>query len=244
VDIGTHLLLYGQWEPNYTLAFRNLLRPGDVVLDIGANHGYYALVSVPHIQPTGHVYAFEPNRNFCKLIQGSISVNGYDQWITLEHSALSEAAGQVELVFDLNWSGGGHLSNEAPPGPVEDSPYSFQSESVSCIAGDDYFEGKVDKVDVIKMDVEGAEGLVLSGMARIIDRSPTLKIMMEWCPRMLDRYPRNTEFVASFLASRGFHCWKIGSRGELIPAQWEKLKGETNLVQNLMLCRQQLIGIA
>jgi FkbM family methyltransferase len=240
IDIGTHLMLGGSWEPNYTTAFQKLLAPGAVVLDIGANHGFYSLTSVPHILPDGHIYAFEPSRSFYDLMCRSVSVNGYDSWITIENAALGEEPGEVDLVFDPNWSGGANIANQALPILPAQSKFKFESEKVRCLVGDEFFKERPEKVDAIKMDVEGAEGIVLAGMSGLVDRSPQVKIMMEFCPAMLNRFPRNAEFVAEFFSQRGFHCWKIGVSGEFIPTQWSQLLGETDLIQNIVLCRQFL----
>ena len=53
VDIGTHLMVGGSCEPNYATAFSRLLKQGDCVLDIGANHGFYSLIAAPMIVPGG-----------------------------------------------------------------------------------------------------------------------------------------------------------------------------------------------
>lgn len=67
LDIGIHLLTLGQWETAYTTLFTRLLRPGHTVLDIGANHGVYALMAAQLVGPAGCVHAFEPNPRLAYL---------------------------------------------------------------------------------------------------------------------------------------------------------------------------------
>lgn len=238
VDIGTHLMWGGQWETDYVTAFLNLLRPGDRVLDIGANHGVYALLAASKVGPSGHVYAFEPSRNFCDLIRASVSVNGFDERVTVVNSAVADREFDTELLADVHWSGGGHLAGEG--GDARDTDRGLVREAVHCIRLDDYFTGPADTVDVVKMDVEGAEGLVLKGMAELVERSPGLKFMMEFAPDMLARFACDATFVREFLQSRGFKCWTIRPDGGLVPASWGSLLGGARALQNIVVSRQSL----
>ncbi|HEV2041386.1 MAG TPA: FkbM family methyltransferase [Casimicrobiaceae bacterium] len=240
VDIGTHLMLGGWWESNYATAFCNLLKPGDVILDIGANHGFYSLIAAPRISPGGHVYAFEPSKSFYDLIMASVSVNGLGDIVSVANLALGDADGDVTLAFDRHWSGGGHIEMGRPHGTKSDMPTGLERETVKCVSLDNYLGGKLDKVDVIKMDIEGAEGLALKGMSKIIDRSPNLKMMMEFCPAMMAGFECDANFVVQFLESRGFMCWEIGVDGRLLPARWQKLMEEPKVIRNVIVSRQGL----
>jgi hypothetical protein len=90
------------------------------------------------------------------------------------------------------------------------------------------------------MDIEGAEGLALKGMSKLIDRSPGLKIMMEFCPTMLDHFECNARFVLDFFASRGFMCWTINVDASLTPQRWETLLEKPDLIRNIMISRRAL----
>jgi len=238
VDIGTHLLLGGQWEPDYMTAFLNLLKPGDKVLDVGANHGVYALLAAQKVGPTGHVYAFEPSRNFCELMRASVSVNGFDQHVTVVNAAVADQAYETELLADLHWSGGGYLAGDRSETPVSVS--GLAREKVRCIRLDEYFADPAETINAVKMDVEGAEGLVLKGMAGLIDRSPSLKMMMEFSPLMLARFACDATFVHGFLESRAFMCWTIRPDGSLVPASWGPLLSDAKGLQNIVVSRQGL----
>jgi FkbM family methyltransferase len=240
VDIGTHLLLGGLWEPNYATAFCNLLKPGDVVLDIGANHGFYSIIAAPRIAPNGHIYAFEPSKNFYDLIKASVSVNGLGDVISVENLALGDADGEVVLQFDPHWSGGGNIGGSRPGDADPAVAAGLESERVKCVALDNYLGDKLARVDVIKMDIEGAEGIALKGMAKIIDRSRDLKMMLEFCPTMMSRFDCDANFVVQFLSSRDFMCWTINDDSTLAPARWEKLLEEPDRIRNIMVSRRSL----
>ena len=238
VDIGSHLMFGGHWEAHYTAAFERLLRPGNVVVDIGANHGVYALIAAARVAPNGHVYAFEGSEHFCELIRASISVNGLDRIITVVNRAVADRAFETTLVADVQMSGGGHLAaegvSEAPPA----SSLGTRSQAIQCIALDDYFSDPVQKVDAIKMDIEGAEGLALKGMARLVDRSPTVKIMMEFVPHLMARYPCDAAYAVDFFKARNFMCWTINPDASLAPARWESLLDGPSVIRNVIAARQ------
>ncbi len=240
VDIGTHLMFGGWWESNYATAFCNLLKPGDVVLDIGANHGFYSLIAAPRILPGGHVYAFEPSKSFYDLIRASVSVNGLGDTVSVVNLALGDSEADVTLEFDRHWSGDGHLQMGQTRSAISDFQTELVRETVKCVSLDNYLGAKLAKVDVIKMDIEGAEGLAIKGMSKIIDRSRNLKMMMEFCPAMMAGLECDASFVVQFLESRGFMCWEISVNGELLPARWQKLLQDPDTIRNVIVSRQGL----
>jgi len=236
VDVASHLLLGGEWEPQYVAAFTRLLRPGHVVLDLGANQGVYSLLAAGRVAPNGHVYAFEPNPRFHPLLKDSIAVNGLDSVITLVGKAVADREGETALVFEDRRPAGGRLSSASSPGPTGDG--TGLTCMVETIVLDREFPDL--RVDVVKMDIEGAEASALNGMTALIDRSHDLRIMMEFSPLLMSTFNRNAEYAANFLASRGFCCWKINADGSLSPTRWEVLLAERDAIQNVIVSRQNL----
>ncbi len=240
IDIGSQLLLGGVWENHYATAFCPLLRPGDSVLDIGANQGVYTVLAGACVGLRGHVYAFEPSSNFYELLRATVHVNGLDAVVTLAKLAVADAARDVNLVYDRYWSGAGHLASTRNDTLELHHSGQVESEMVHCVSLDEHFGTRLAKIDAMKMDIEGAEGLALKGMAKLIDRSPRLKIMMEFCVAMLSRYNCDARFVVEFFREREFICWTIKPDGVLAPANWEALFEDPDLIQNIMISRQRL----
>jgi hypothetical protein len=88
--------------------------------------------------------------------------------------------------------------------------------------------------------IRGAPLLELKGMAKIIDRSRNIKMMMEFCPTMMNAFPCDAKFVVHFLESRDFMCWEIGVDGGLIPTRWQNLLREPDVIRNVIVSRQGL----
>lgn len=148
----------GYWLGTYELKkqelFKDKIKPGNVVYDIGAHSGFYSLLAAELVGENGRVFSFEPNPQNIFYLRKNISLNGYKN-IEVFETAVSEKPGISS--FDAG----------------ENSFYSKLSHNgalkVKTIALDDFKnEGKISAPDVVKIDVEGAELLVLKGMAKIL----------------------------------------------------------------------------
>ncbi len=234
VGIGSHLLTFGRWETNYTSVFRRLIRPGQTVFDLGANHGVYTLLGAAATGPGGQVHAFEANPRLAKLTELSAAINGYGGFVSVHHLAVGEAEGVARLVFDHGWSGGGSLFR----GDVQEGG---ANEGVACrvAALDALFPDPGFQVHVLKMDIEGAEGRALAGMPRLLERSRDIRLMLEFAPEMLAASGVPAPQVAEFLAARGFRAWSIGADSALTPVEWAMLAATERGVQNILVSRDE-----
>jgi FkbM family methyltransferase len=231
IDVGIHLLTLGEWEPNYMALFDKLLKPGDTVLDIGANHGVYALHAALAVGPKGRVHAFEPNPRLARLVDYSLKLNGFGDYATLHPFGVSDTARSAKLLFSDAFSGGGAITNE-------NSNANQQGVDCRLVALDELFSDTSIKIDVIKMDVEGHEGLALRGMRDVLARSPNVKIMMEFGPEMMARAGLSAQEILSMLENLGFVMWVIGDQGKLHATTPSELLVSTKNIQNILLARE------
>jgi len=146
---------WGTYEPEQTQAFRRIIRPGDVVFDVGAHYGYYTLLSSALAGPQGKVFAFEPSPENIPRLKKHLSINQCNNVDVLE-LALSDHQGTAR--FDNHaGSGTGHL---APDGGVEVE-----------ISSMDALSSRLPAPNVLKIDCEGAEVEVLKGGEKTIQIS-------------------------------------------------------------------------
>ncbi|MFH5924292.1 FkbM family methyltransferase [Roseomonas xinghualingensis] len=226
-DIAPHLIMNGIWETAYTTLFQRLIRPNDLVLDIGANHGVYAVLAAA---AGARVAAFEPNPRLCELMRRSASVNGFSDRLSVYEAAVGDVDGEVHLAFDNAWPGGGHVVEAGS-----------QQAGVSCrvLPLDAFFSDPGITVDVIKMDVEGTEGRALMGMRGLLARSPRVRIMMEFAPVMLNGHGVGPAVVVGILRELGFRFWEIGSDSGLTQLEPETLaRASDDSVRNILVARQ------
>jgi FkbM family methyltransferase len=168
----------GVYEPHLKSFFKRMVRPGMTVADVGANIGYYSMLSANLVGPTGRVFSFEPNSENSRLILMSKERNRADN-LYLYPVALSDHAGHAFFSTALG-SNGGFLSETL------DALMSPQCVVVPTVRMDDIISNQI---DFIKMDVEGAEGLVLAGARQLISKYRPI-ITMEFSPEMLSRVSR------------------------------------------------------
>ncbi|MBL8399477.1 MAG: FkbM family methyltransferase [Candidatus Accumulibacter cognatus] len=145
------------WFEDEIKFLRHLLKPGQKVIDIGANYGVYALCMAKAVGSTGHVWAFEPSSSTASLLAEGIAANSFAQ-VTLVQSALSSASGTARL------SRSPHSELNAL---VHDLSATTETETVSLVTLDECLETYCwQDIEVIKIDAEGEEANILKGGER------------------------------------------------------------------------------
>lgn len=214
-DIGLtpHLLRQGCWEPDLTRFFLRIVRPGMRIVEVGANVGYYTLLACSLVGPAGRVTAFEANPAAVMLIRRSLLVNGFRDRATIVAMAVTDAPGTVIL-------------HQLDQRQVQSSLFDFSDDQLS-IAGDrvtkvevpatslDAFFDRNEPIDLIRMDVEGAEPLVFDGMRRILERNLRIKVLLEFHPERIERSGRQPVEFLENIRAMGFRIQTVGSRGRL-----------------------------
>lgn len=166
------LYVTGRWEEEITNYLRRILRQGMTVVDLGANVGFYTLLAAKIVGPSGKVYAFEPEPSRYALLARNIVANGYTNVLAL-NKAVSNTPSRTSLYLDPRYNPAGHQ--------LHDATGTRRSVLVETVSLDGYFsEGAT--VDVIKMDIQGAEMLALQGMERLLQRSRPLTLVTEFWP--------------------------------------------------------------
>lgn len=207
VGIASHLMLSGNWEPWIANVLMAYVKPGMRVCDIGANFGYYTLLMAAAVGERGRVFSVEINPRMLELLHKSIRVNGYDERVTLLEVAAWDRDENLSLTFDENYSGGGYVR----PAPAR--------ETASALTPGRRLDALIDgPVDVIKIDIEGAEQRALAGLEKTIAASKRLVIVMEF---MAASFTDPVGFLTSY-AAKGFRIDSItpgGLQGADSPAE-------------------------
>lgn len=201
-------LLRGHYEPYGTKLFLENVSPGMTIIDCGANIGIYTCLASGAVGERGRVYAFEPElRNFACLSE-TIERNRLGN-VRAERLAISDRDGETSLFLsDIN------MGDHRLGAPDE----TRSSVHVLTRALDSYWGENIHAIDVLKLDVQGAEGLVLKGMRETILKSTKLKIFMEFWPYGLIRCGTNPKKLIEELLAYGF-CIQIIDQdgGRLLP---------------------------
>lgn len=168
----------GNYEPHLIEFYRERLMPGMTFLDIGANIGIYSVIGASLVGPSGRVLSFEPNTENCRLILLSMHQNGFHNY-TVYPTALGDKTGYVLFTTHIG-SNGGLIAN------TQQSLLNPSCVVVPMMRLDEVLH---EKVDFIKIDVEGAEGLVMQGAINLIEKYRPV-ITTEFSLEMLSRVSR------------------------------------------------------
>lgn len=169
-----YIYYFSEFEPQISLAWKRLLQPGDVVLDIGANVGYHSLLAAKAVGPKGQVFSIEPGERIHAQLTRHLGLNHLDN-VTVIKKAVSDTRETAKFYYGGdNGQGNSSLIGEG------DQPFDL----VECIPFADLAEVvPLEKVRLIKIDVEGAEERVINGMASVLDKlSPDVVLFVEISP--------------------------------------------------------------
>lgn len=180
VSFVPHLMFEGYWEYWITdFVWRNLL-PGQVAIDVGANHGYYTVLFADLVGVTGQVLALEANPRMAELTEQSVMLNGFWHTTRVVHAVVSDAEqGTCNFVVPLRDPKNGYMLAPGQPPPVGLDPAHHVLHQVPLVALDQAVPGRA---DFVKIDVEGAEESVWRGMQGLIARSPGIAVLLEFNP--------------------------------------------------------------
>ena len=179
-------------EPSTTRYLLSTLKPGDVFVDIGANHGYYTVMAAMLTGDAGTVFAFEPNPAVIAQLTEHLALNGLDGRVEISGCALSdERRGGVEFFLPAEGTfntGASSLIRDWDPrelfGSAPDSDRSAIDAKrrilVETRTFDDWRrERGVSRIDLMKIDVESAEAKVVAGMTQTLVDAPPARIVCE-----------------------------------------------------------------
>lgn len=214
-NLSAHLIARGYWEAWIDIAVRLMLKPGDRVIEAGSNLGYYTLLMASQIGKRGRLDAYEANPRISDLLAQSVQFNGFAGAVRTHNQALSNSAGIIPFVFRRSDSGMGHMGVSSVTG--DDDAETRQIEAVRL---DDQFQNDI--VDFLRMDAEGAEGLIIDGAWALIERSANLKICTEWDVGMMSARCDVGDLV-SRLESAGFGFWLIERDSTFTPVPVDRV---------------------
>lgn len=193
--IGRALAAGQQYEPHLTHEIQQYLKPDTVFVDIGANIGYFTLTVAAALKGGGKVFAFEPNLDNAELLKLSVAANGFVNVELFQHAVANK---EEYFVLETDGSNGwirpmqqdmavGATDTTVGDGKEYLNGGHFLVKSVVL----DEVLADIDRIDMIKMDIEGAEPRALQGMHKLIQKHRPI-IFTEFAPGMIGTISHTT----------------------------------------------------
>jgi len=174
------------FEPETTRLILGTIKPGETVLDIGSNRGYMSVLAGLKVGATGRVFCFEPNPIIHRGLQEHLRLNQITGYVEASTLALSNCNSRDATFFVSTLESNSGLSSLTPhPVLLVNQNLSLKNTiTVETTTLDDWLNEKaiVDPIDFIKIDVEGAELLVLEGAKETLSKHPPKRWVIETQP--------------------------------------------------------------
>jgi FkbM family methyltransferase len=185
----------GIFEPHETALIRSVLKPGMTVVDVGANVGYYSLMASAAVGDHGTIYALEPNPYSADCLQHTILKNKILN-LFLSRAAVGDVDGEASLYISND-------PNKTSPSMVANQQTTAMRVPVTTLDAFAKASG-IDRIDLLKVDVEGFEPNVIRGGAGLLAASRVRHILCEFNQHWLSRNQSSPRALFDLISSFGF----------------------------------------
>ncbi len=203
------IFFFGDYDPEMTHFIRTHLKTGDVAIDLGTDRGWFTLLMGRCVGPTGQVHAFEAYPPNAEKLRANLALNDMPQ-VRVNDAAVGDCAGSVffEPPGDRINADVGFLHECSGVGYVADQPGEGRIE-VPAITLDDYAEQvRLERLELVKIDIEGAEVAALGGARRTLARFRPI-IAIEYNRATCQRAGTSWEALDALLDELGYDRYRL-----------------------------------
>lgn len=208
------------YEPDIARLMCDTVDEGDVVVDVGANAGFFTALMGMLVGRHGRVLSFEPGENNLARLRNNIALNALSN-VELITKPASDAAGTVSFYLNADDTGGNAMWDPATFEGNDKSAASRQVQTLEATTIDAEFERlSLPTPKFIKIDTEGAELKVLAGCKHLLEGRKVPFVVTEYHPFGLEKMGASPQELRGFMESRGYATFVLyydGSLPRLIP---------------------------
>lgn len=206
------LLDSGQvYEPDVSSVFKTVLQPGDTVIDVGANLGYFVAFAAAMIGSSGRVVAFEPGPVALQRLKYNVRLNQAEHQVRIVEAPASDHSGDCAFYIHSEDAGGSALWDSAG---TECNRVGTLRLCVQGTTIDEQLQGLVPgPIKLLKIDTEGAEAAVLRGARRAMSERGIEFIVCEIHPFGLIKMGETTESLRAWMVTQGYDAFALSVKG-------------------------------
>lgn len=225
-EICRTIFVKGCYEPNEFFVLKKVLRTGMTVMDVGANIGLYSIFASRLVGSHGKIIAIEPSQREFGRLTDNLTLNSAHN-VCAMRVACSNYSGEADIVIAADGKEGHNTLGSLSYASAKVK----EVQRVRIERLDDLVEREeVARVDVLKLDIEGAELFALLGAAKILEHFRPI-ILIELSDRTLERQGCSTFQIWDLLVSYGYTLFTIDDRtGSLIRAEQQQHYDSKNIV--------------
>jgi FkbM family methyltransferase len=221
LSLTPEIVLNGCWEPGVTSALNSLVKQGMIVVEVGANVGYFTTLLGRLVGPSGLVCAFEANPAIFDLLIENIDINGLIPFVRAEWQLVCDTSGEREITLLERHRGSGSMLS------FSDEFVAMYRDKKTTIAVpattlDDFWRSEQRTIDLVKLDAEGSEPMIIDGMHRILGQSHLI-VVCEFLKPFFDGSGRSAKAFLDAIVGYGFAVHKITEHGEIVPVSLPRL---------------------
>jgi len=192
-----------KYEPYETQLILRQAKTGDVVIDVGANIGYYTVLLADKVGKNGKIYAFEPDKTNFEILKKNIAENNLENVVAI-NAAVGSKNGK-SFLYKSKENFGDHKLKNPPISTKSKSPSLEEREVIQVIRLDSFIK---EKVDLIKIDTQGWEPEVIEGAKKIISKNKPV-MFLEYSPASYKAAKLNGKKMMDFLRKIYPRIWWI-----------------------------------
>lgn len=238
--VGRVLLASRDYEVQEAELVDKILHDGMTFVDVGANFGYFTVLAAKRVGPTGRVFSFEPEPHNFELLKKNVDANQLTN-VTAHNTAVVDEPKKINMYLS-EYNYGDHRIVDGDDDSIRNGGKRHKTVSVDGVRLDDCLAAYEGSVNVIKVDVQGAEHLVLKGMKRTLIANPDVLLLTEFWPWGMRLNGTDPAFYLSELKDLGFNAYQLESDGSLVraPANVNHLAGPQEYT-NLIFARSEKV---
>jgi FkbM family methyltransferase len=201
------------FDPHVLSILRDFIEPGTVFVDVGANIGWFTLIGSRLTGPKGRVFAIEPDPRNCGILRRNIAHNDCGN-VTVYPVAAGAMDGKAFLYRSTDNQGDHRLSVASDR---------TDRVTVRVRTLDALLARRTNRIDVVKMDTQGSEAAVLTGMKQLLAANPRVRIILEFWPYGLEDCGSTAAELTTTMGQRASLLWMLLGDGSASPVTLEDL---------------------